>query len=220
MEESPKKGTEKVPPYEYDFGDVNSIPKIEVGKTEVTIKTWDTEGKILCDWTFGLEKFNITQNKPIEPIYGLDGKIGKWLIGQVSIEISGKIVDPDHSTFPFEDVVKSFVPTEEMKACSTKSVEELEQEMVDWVSGNKDAHDEIIESLKKQSLQNVQKKIDQLETEKKAMLDRYNSAIWKEKILSRHTNPDPGVLKVEEGKIVATEKTPEKAPEKRKDAGT
>lgn len=91
----------------------------------------------------------------------------------------------------------------EVTAPPTKTVEELEREMLNWVGGIKDDHDLTVEALKGQSVVLLQARIAGLKYVKQMVVRLTDRAIDECESLLRHTQEaEAGHLKIEDGKVV------------------
>lgn len=195
----------------------------------VTCKSW-LDGKLLEDFTMELEGVGLKSHRQVDPLYDSTGQVMGFAMHQITYELTGKLVEPEHPAYPWfnhssannnshvYDGKVYRVPRTAggMKfQAEPKSVEQLEKEMYDWVAGNKDYHDGAIDAYKAQVLDQIKKEMADLETLKQTVqgLELSPEVVKKFvqlidrysgnlKFLTKYSAATPGRLGIRNGKVV------------------
>ena len=166
------------------------------GKVFITIKSSLEDGTELpeINWEIDPETFKLNQDRDVYTIRKVDGTISELVPGVTRFSLQGTLLDP--------------------KALRTKSIEELEQEMRDWVEGKQDWHDKVIQDYRSRLFSWYQKEISWMKDFETGLpnITPEDSAEWKTNLIKhfqqeaerlvKYSQTTPGRLGIKDGKVV------------------
>ena len=166
------------------------------GKVSITIKSSLEDGTELpeINWEIEPETFKLNQDRDVYTIRKVDGTISELVPGVTRFSLQGTLLDP--------------------KALRTKSIEELEQEMRDWVEGKQDWHDKVIQDYRSRLFSWYQKEISWMKDFETGLpnITPEDSAEWKTNLIKhfqqeaerlvKYSQTTPGRLGIKDGKVV------------------
>lgn len=166
------------------------------GKVSITIKSSLEDGTELpeINWEIDPETFKLNQDRDVYTIRKVDGTISELVPGVTRFSLQGTLLDP--------------------KALRTKSIEELEQEMRDWVEGKQDWHDKVIQDYRSRLFSWYQKEISWMKDFETGLpnITPEDSAEWKTNLIKhfqqeaerlvKYSQTTPGRLGIKDGKVV------------------